>query len=132
MACESDPTWWTKLIAFFGFGSTERLTKFLAGEMVVLEGIAFYVDPNEPKLLYAASPSSEVTQQRLNLVVSEAVRMLPYFLAEHPDFTDSLRDRTLAVRLISGYCTSNLEVLAQHQLEWDILSDFSEDAEFAG
>lgn len=95
--------------------------QFSRGGIVIFEGIAFYVKPEDATTLYAASPSQTCTKSRMNLVVAEVIRIVPIFLAEHPNLVPLLRDRQLIVRLQSQYAGPNLQILGEEVLGWDLL-----------
>ena len=132
---ESRPyqTWWSKLLSFFRtgnpFGEHLGVIKFLDGNIFIFEGIGFFVDPEDPKMVYAASPSQELTNQRVNLVVSEAVRLLPLLLANAPpSLIPHLKGRKLAVRLVEDYACARTSVLREHLFSWDVMSEMLNDS----
>jgi hypothetical protein len=77
--------------------------QFHNGDALLCEGIAFFIDLNDSETLYAASPSSLATKERMDLIVNEALRILPVFLVEHRSTRDALKQRRLVVRMITTY-----------------------------
>jgi hypothetical protein len=96
-------TWWAKLRRYFRIRPAVRKVDFTQGDPIICCGIAFFIDPANATVAYAASPSAEVSEQRMNLVVSESLRALPLFLADHPELHACLRGRRLTIRLIDQY-----------------------------
>lgn len=70
---------------------------------MIFGGIAFFVDPNESELLYAASPSSVVTDSRMDLITHEAKIHLNGLLAASPSLKPIVQGRRLVVRIIDSY-----------------------------
>lgn len=58
----------------------------------------------------------------MNLIVSEAVRVLPMLLADSPSLTRILRGRKLVVRMLADYSGSSNAVIREEVLDWDILN----------
>ncbi len=58
----------------------------------------------------------------MNLIVAEAIRVLPMLLAESPSLTQILRGRKLVVRMLDDYSNSSNAVIREQVLDWDILS----------
>jgi hypothetical protein len=94
---------------------------FADGQAFVCEGIAFFIDPANPLVAYAASPSTDHSSLRMNLIVSEAVRVLPLFLADHPEVREPLRGRKLIVRMVNSYADACSAYRCETALEWNIL-----------
>lgn len=66
----------------------------------------------------------------MNLIVSEAIRVLPLFLADHPEVHEHLRGRKLTVRMVKSYEDASSEYTRETPLEWNILDAIlSEDPE---
>ncbi|EMI56270.1 hypothetical protein RSSM_02289 [Rhodopirellula sallentina SM41] len=80
-----------------------RSPDFAKGEAIICGGIAFFIDPNDDKTLYAGSPSSDHSDARFALVAREAVRYLPVFLAEDKHPVPHIDDRRLVVRITDDY-----------------------------
>ncbi len=95
--------WWKKLAKWFRSEAGYLAREFLDGRMLVVEGIAFSIDPDNEHVLYAASPSNSISESRLKLVVSEAMRLLPDFMQQHPSLRSHLKQRDLIVRLVHNY-----------------------------
>lgn len=57
----------------------------------------------------------------MNLVVAEAIRVLPAFLADYPDLHPQLSGRKLCVRMIGAYTDVQAVFHRERLLEWDIL-----------
>lgn len=95
-----------------------RTLAFRRGDVSIIGGIAFYVDPKNKSLLFAASPSAAVTDERLELVVSEAIRNLDDLLLPHRGLRRFLRGRTLAVRLTGTYDDARTVVTRETRIDW--------------
>lgn len=95
-----------------------RTLAFRRGDVSIIGGIAFYVDPKNTSLLFAASPSAVVTDERLDLVVSEAIRNLDNLLSPHRGLRRFLRGRTLAVRLTETYNDARTVVTRETRIDW--------------
>ena len=74
----------------------------LAGDPKIFEGIVFYIEKSNEQVIYAACPSRDFSDQRMALIVSEAVRLFPRFL-ENEKIAKQLQGRKLCVRLIESY-----------------------------
>lgn len=120
-AVDRHETWWTKLRGVLRFESPTRTPAFPSGDAIICCGIAYFIDPELPSVLYASSPSSELGQERMNLVVAESIRFLPIFLAEHPELHPLIRGRKLTVQIASSYSSIKSNVLRDVQLEWEIV-----------
>ena len=118
-------TWWSKLRRLFA--SPVGAPAFEHGGKVITDGIAFYLDVTDATRLYAASPSTVHTDARLNLVVSEAIRVFPLFLTDNPRFQAYVRGRKLSVRLIATYADDPTEFVREHVLGWDYVSGVLDD-----
>lgn len=113
--------WWSRLRALFQRPET-RSEKFARGELIVCNGIAFFIEPDDITIVYAASPSSDFSERRMNLIVSEVIRVLPLFLAEHPDLHPHLRGRRLTIGMfLEGY-DKRFGFRRAVPLEWDLLN----------
>ena len=88
----------------------------------LVSGIMFYVDPAQEDLFIAASPSTVHTDERMDLVVAEAIRMLPVFLEEYPIAAKQIESRTLVVRIIEGYLDPPKKFVRETRLGWDHLA----------
>tara|TARA_A100000171_G_scaffold35246_1_gene33766 strand:+ start:199 stop:555 length:357 start_codon:yes stop_codon:yes gene_type:complete len=97
-------------------------SRFSRGGLLIVDGIAFYLDPKDTSIAFAASPSTTHTNERMNLIVAEAIRVLPMLLAESPSLTQILRGRKLVVRMLDDYSNSSNAVIREQVLDWDILS----------
>lgn len=91
--------------------------------MFIVEGIAFYIAPNNLANMFAASPSATANGKRMNLVVAETIRVLPIFLTNYPRLHSIMRGRTLVVRMIENYDKQNA-VVREQTLEWNVLNAF--------
>ena len=98
-----------------------KSSRFLRGELVIMDGIAFYLDPNDSSLVFAASPSGTNTNERMNLIVAEVIRVLPHLLADYSSLVRILRGLKLVVRMLDGYSSSSQAVIREKVLEWDLL-----------
>ena len=111
---------------FWRLLQSARPPNFSAGDPTVVEGVAFYIDPGNDSVLYAASPSYDQSERRMNLVVAEAIRVLPIFLAKDPRLSSLLADRKLCVRIIATYDDPS-DVHCERILDWDILGAILKD-----
>ncbi|MCR9210141.1 MULTISPECIES: hypothetical protein [Rhodopirellula] len=108
-----------RFLRCFPWTTTSRL---ISGELVIIDGIAFYLDPDDLSVVFAASPSATNTTERMNLIVAESIRVLPLFLAESSSLTRILRGRKLIVRMLGDYSSSTHAVIREEVLEWDIIN----------
>ena len=122
-------SWWNVFTKRILFWWTIQEPGFQNGDALLYAGIVFFVDPQEPNVLFAATPSADSTQRRLNLVVSETVRVLPMFLAENPQIEPYLVGRQLKVRLIHDYQNFDQDYSLEYEFEWDVLTDFLTDTD---
>lgn len=95
-------------------------SRFQQGDLFIVEGVAFYIDANDPTTLYAASPSETDSTERMNLIVTEAIRVLPLFLAKHPHLHRLVRGRKLKVRMIASYETVD-SVIREQAIDRDLI-----------
>jgi len=79
---------------------------------------------------FAASPSADFSDERLDLVVSEAVRVIPMLLRDHWKIQQLLHGRQLVVRLIHSYSDGPTEFVHEREVsfDWGHLSEFLEQA----
>lgn len=120
-------TWWDRLRTLFG-GSHAPSRTFADGRALICEGIAFFIDPANPSVAYAASPSEDHSSDRMNLIVSETIRVLPMFLADHPEVHEHLRERKLTVRMVDSYADARSACSRETPLEWNILDAILSDS----
>jgi hypothetical protein len=99
-----------------------RSRDFAKGDPIICAGIAFFIDLEDSTIAYAASPSSDFSEQRMNLIVSEAIRVLPLFLADHPELHAHLRGRNLTVGMFCNDYDHQSGFRRQVPLNWDILN----------
>ena len=127
---DEQPSWWSRVRSLFSGVQDTQTRYFAGGDAIICDGISFFLDPDNPDVVYAASPSAEHTEKRLNLIVSEAIRVLPAFLDDYPELHSLLRGRKLTVRMIDSYCDRQSMFRSQVTLEWDILNALlSDDSE---
>ena len=112
-------TWWEKLWYWLGPASKERSPKFTEGEAEIYEGVSYFVDPDNNAVAYAACPSVDRSDKRMRLIVSEALRLLPGFLEDFPEFRPLIQDRRLCVRMIAAYTDKQAEYQRESDLEWE-------------
>lgn len=96
-----------------------RYVAFRRGDIVIVYGIAFYIDPDNASVLFAASPSTKNTDDRMDLVVAESIRALPYLFSRRPGLERLIRGRILIVRLVESYAEIRGSVLREYSLDWD-------------
>lgn len=114
-------TWWERLLRLLGGLHAPGPVVFADGGVLIHEGIAFFIDPANPLVAYAASPSTDQSDQRMNLIVSETIRVLPLFLADHPEVREHLRERKLTVRMIESYAEARSKCFREAALERNLL-----------
>lgn len=135
-AVDRQETWWTKLRGVLRLDPSTRKTDFPGGDAIICCGIAYFINLKLPSVLYASSPSSDLSQERMNLVVAESIRVLPIFLAEHPELHPLIRGRRLTVQITNSYSNVKSNVLREVELEWEIvdaiLSTPPDDSPMAG
>ena len=93
------PSLWRQVVNWFQAPSE----KFEQGAPLIKEGIQFFVDPENQRALFAASPSAEVSQRKLDLVISEVKRVVPVLIEEYPGLRQFLGGREIYIRLIDTY-----------------------------
>ncbi len=99
-----------------------RVPVFANGDAIICDGVAFFIDPEDPSVAYAASPSAEHSERRMNLIVAEVIRVLPAFLTEYPELRPQLAGRKLSIRMIDNYTDTQAVFRRELALEWDILN----------
>ncbi len=115
-------SWWQSIWRMFS-ARKFRVDSFAGGAKLIVEGIAFYLDSAQPEFLIAASPSSDVTDERMKLVAAEAIRLLPLFLKRYPELHDTFAGRRFIARLITAYCDNPTSYLRQHEVEGDKIAE---------
>ena len=115
-------SWWTGIKQRFRHWWLHTEPVFENGDALIYSGIAFFIDLDNSEVLYAASPATDRSQKRFDLVVSEAIKHLPGFLTEYPDVKPLLYGRKLQVRLIKDYATYNGEFFLEQEFEQDVLA----------
>lgn len=103
-----EPGLWRRIWYFFTAHSTDdpflvTYEQFLAGDIQMLEGIAFFLDPTNEEFVYATSASNDRSGPRMKLIVSEAVRMLPELIDTYPEFSSYSTGRKLVIGIIEDY-----------------------------
>lgn len=121
-------SWWKRFGGRFRSPPQQREPNFSAGDAIIFEGIAFFIDPNDTAIAYAASPAADHGDRSMNLIIAETIRILPSFLAEHSDLQSHLVGRKLCVRMIDSYTDDRSEFHREHLLEWDLLEALLEDS----
>jgi hypothetical protein len=111
--------WWSRFRKRLRPVPVRREPQFERGEALLCYGVAYLIELNDPSTLHAALPSSEATQQRMEQLVAEAVRVLPLFLATHPKLQPFLRGRRLCVRMIETYADLSTERMPRVMLGSD-------------
>lgn len=95
--------WWARCKAFFRLLMCNRAPIFADGGTVVIDGIAFFIRAEEPNILYGASPSNDLGDERMKLIVLEAMGAVPDFVREVAFDRHLLKDRKLTVRMVENY-----------------------------
>lgn len=101
--------WWIRFRRFIRKFRLAGEVDFLGGAAIICDGIAFYIDPDNPADLYAASPSADASQKRMELIIAESVRVVPLLLVDHPRLRGPISERRIVVRMISRYTDSQAE-----------------------
>ncbi|TWT76753.1 hypothetical protein CA13_72510 [Planctomycetes bacterium CA13] len=109
--------WWSKLRKHFQHAPVKPPPNFAEGHAIICDGLAFFIDPDDASVLYAASPSVNTSDERMDLIVREAVRVLPIFLADYPAVLPIILGRKLIVRMIRRYQDKQAEYIRQVQLD---------------
>lgn len=112
-------SWWESLLRWLSPPAAKPELQFPDGGKLIVEGIAFYLDMFDATRLYAASPSAVDTEERMNLVVAEAVRTFPIFLRDNPGALPLIRGRKMTVRLIQDYAEDPKRYVREYVPEWD-------------
>ncbi|MCO8125170.1 hypothetical protein NHH03_25765 [Stieleria sp. TO1_6] len=112
---QPEASWWEKLRQRFFTGRLPHVPNFLGGDAILFEGIAYFIDPNEPAVIYAASPSTDQSDQRMQLICAEAICLLPAFVGDYPELQSTIHGRKLTVRMIDRYADKQSEY--QRQME---------------
>lgn len=94
---------------------------------MIVDGIAFYVDPKNSSVLFAASPSTKTTDERMALVVEESIRALPHLFSRQPSLKRLIRGRILIVRLIGLYAETAGTVFRECSFDWDTVTKRMQD-----
>lgn len=76
---------------------------FRKGFPYIYGGVAYFVDPEDSRTLYAGAPSEDTSDARLTLIAKEAIALLPEFLKEYEHLRASLDRRRLVVRIMKTY-----------------------------
>lgn len=92
-------------------------TRFLRGQALLCEGIAYFIDRKSPKVLFAASPSTDESPEQMELIVAESLRLLPVLMAQHPALRRGIWRCKLRVRMIQYY--SDIPDRYVHEIEID-------------
>ncbi|MCM2373849.1 hypothetical protein [Aporhodopirellula aestuarii] len=88
-------------------------------ELSIVEGIAFFVDPNDSSVAIAVSPSAITTDDRMELVTSEATRVLPELFLRRRSFRNLIHGQKMTVRLVESYAEAKTSVRREHSVTWD-------------
>ena len=115
--------WWRRITRRFTRPRIKRKPRFERGEAIIHEGVAFFMDRDDPTLLHAALPSSEASADRMDRIVAEALRVLPKFLRDNPSVHPLVRGRRLAVRMIATYAELKMELFARAELGEEVLAN---------
>jgi len=126
---DAEPSWWSRILGRHRAQRAIRRPNFFAGESIIHRGIAFWIDPGDSNTLFAGSPSSDLRDRRMNLVVAETIRVLPEFLFVYPEINETLVGRQLCVGLLNEYEVSPRHFLRERHLDWDFLSAILGDTE---
>lgn len=105
--------WWAKLRRFLRRVSLAGQTDFKGGDAIICDGITFFVDPDNLLDLYAASPSDDTSERRMELIIAESVRVVPLLLTDHPRLRALISRRRIVARMILRYSDSQAECIRQ-------------------
>ncbi|GAA5504565.1 hypothetical protein Rcae01_00004 [Novipirellula caenicola] len=106
-----------------------RYFAFRRGDVVIVDGIAFYVDPKDSSRIFAASPSAKNTDDRLELVIAESIRALPCLFSRRPGLKRLVHGRIFVVRLIGSYAEARGIIIREHSLDWETVSQRIQDGD---
>lgn len=99
-------SWWQRLCNFF-FKPIDPFhigySRFLRGEMVLIEGIGFVVDPANQNDLFAVSAGRIGDERRSKLIREEALRVQAQLAAVYPEFERELQRRELSIVALEQY-----------------------------
>ncbi len=110
------------IVDLFTTDRHRKLRRFLRGHAILFHGISFFIDPENDSFLYAASPSEDKSDQRMNLVVAEVVRVLPEFVSSNSYLDKVLVNRKVVVRMIHSYYDNQKQFDRETILDWDLLN----------
>ena len=102
-SADSHQSWWSRIKGIFKGRALVNQIDFSKGDAIICGGVAYFVDPNDDKTLFAGSPSTVHSDERLALIAREALRYLPDFLLLHGDSLPDVGNRRLVVRIMNDY-----------------------------
>ena len=111
-AGEVKPTWLDRLrhwwrYSFFHPFADPSLPEFLNGQILVYDGVVFFLDPAEDWNLHLAIGIVKVTPENLQRNEIEVRRVVKNFVDHYPDHAAAITDRKVQLRFLSSY--KNLE-----------------------
>ena len=76
-------------------------SEFAAGQSILFEGVAFFVDPDDPKVLHAAIALRQNEPELVRRSVREVNRLFAEFALLRPDLSDLFHGRQMET--VSGH-----------------------------
>lgn len=120
-------TWWDYLKRLLFGRPKPYVPRLENGDLIFCDGIGFFTLADEPAILYAVSASTDSTPRRMNLIVAETIRVLPYLIVDNPSSEQHLGGRKLVIRALRSYASYLTEFDQETKLDWDILSSLLSD-----
>ncbi|MEL7496839.1 MAG: hypothetical protein AAFN77_04470 [Planctomycetota bacterium] len=99
---DGDDPWWIRLWHSIRRALNNQWS-FASGEGLLKNGILFFVEPEDSATLFAATPSSDTSPERIELIIEEVNTALSLFIAENSHLKGLLNRRHLVVRIINHY-----------------------------
>jgi len=96
--------------------------KFSHGDAVICQGIAFFIDPAQPGLLFATTPSVQTNDRRLEFIRAEVEQVLPNFQKDFPELCPVIAGRRVVVGIIERYTETKKTMVRQAQTDMVIPS----------
>jgi len=99
----SEPKSWRRLFSTLSSQPASLHKEFLAGRAFIHYGVVFFLEPSDQSVIHAALPLVSFSDAHVSRNVIEAIRVFPEFLSTLPELKLQMKDRRLAVRMISSY-----------------------------
>ena len=94
--------------------------EFAAGQSILFEGVAFFVDPDDPKVLHAAIALRQNEPELVQRSVREVNRLFAEFALLRSDLSDLFHGRRMEIRFLDTYRDYASEKTARQtvQISW--------------